>query len=80
MKAKIFTEDHKGQNYFAKALTSNIFIGSSSGRIPPNPTTIKMVSKVSLNPQIEYYSCGPLLGCGWPLTLMLGSRRDAIQM
>lgn len=47
---------------------------------PPNTTIKIMVRHVSLNPFMEYLSCGPRLGLGWPLTIFAGKTNEATQM
>lgn len=76
----MLTADHNGQNYSASELMANTLMGLSWGTTPPKSTMMIMVSMVSLNPQMVYYSCGPLLGCGCPLTLILGSKMEARQI
>ena len=55
-------------------------MGLSEGQTPPKARTRKRVRRVSRKPQMEYSSCGPLLGLGWPLTMLLGRRREAPQI
>jgi hypothetical protein len=79
-RAKIFTVDHNGQNYFARLLTAKSLMLSKFGATPPKRRISTIVSTVSLKPLIVYVSCGPLLGCGCPLTSRLGTKRDARQI
>lgn len=79
-KATIFTVDINGQNSSASKDMLKILIQFKDGIIPPNTTIIKIVNKVSLNPQIVYVCCGPLFGLGCPLTVYLGKNIDARQI
>ena len=74
------TVDHRAQNSSATTEILNSWNCDRQGSNPPKTQINKVVRQVNLNPLMLYWSLGPLLGLGCPLTILEGMRREARQI